>query len=217
MVNPQVLNFFLAGAVILAVVAFRFLRTANPTFRLFGIGLAMYSAAFAIWASIVALQPAELTTWTSVGVAFFGGAHLFYVASAVSDFSKPVQRNLLVVAVVFLLGLFVLRTWILPSTPSFSPAGLFYFNAEAPVMLGYILVFAGSFMPAIHVVSSHIAQKNLAMFTRIFFNLTVLTAVVLLTSADETLQYWNGAVMALGLLGLLVNFVTTTPRYKMIA
>jgi hypothetical protein len=217
MVNPQVLNFFLAGAVILAVVAFRFLRTANPTFRLFGIGLAMYSAAFAIWASIVALQPAELTTWTSVGVAFFGGAHLFYVASAVSDFSKPVQRNLLVVAVVFLLGLFVLRTWILPSAPSFSPAGLFYFNAEAPVMLGYILVFAGSFMPAIHVVSSHIAQKNLAMFTRIFFNLTVLTAVVLLTSADETLQYWNGAVMALGLLGLLVNFVTTTPRYKTIA
>jgi hypothetical protein len=217
MVNPQVLNFFLAGAVILAVVAFRFLRTANPTFRFFGFGLAMYSAAFAVWTSIVALQPAELTTWTSVGVAFFGGAHFFYVAAAVSDFSKSVQRNLLVVAVVFLLGLFVLRTWILPSAPSFSPAGLFSFNAEAPVMLGYILVFAGSFMPAIHIVSSHIAQKNLAMFTRIFFNLTVLTAVVLLTSADETLQYWNGAVMALGLLGLLVNFVTTTPRYKTIA
>lgn len=217
MVNSEVTNFFIAGAVILAVVAFRFIRNTNATFRFFGIGLALYSVAFGVWAVIVATHPADLSTWTSVGVAFFGVAHIFYVAAATSDFTKVVQRNLLIIAAVFLLGLFVLRTWILPSAPSFSPAGLYYFNAEPPVMLMYILVFAGSFMPAIHVVTSHIAQKNLAMFTRIFLNLTVLTAVVLLTSSDETLQYWNGAVMALGLLGLLVNYLTTTPRYKTVA
>lgn len=213
MINNDVVNFFIAGAVILAFVAFRFIRSDQRTFRLFGLGLSLYSVAFAVWAFLAATHPADLDTWTSVGVAFFGLAHLFFVASATSDWSTRTQRILLAIAVVFLSGLFVVRTFLLPSKPSFSEAGLYYFNAQPPVLLLYILVFTGALMPAIHVVTSHIAEKTLAMFTRIFFNLTVLTAVVLLTSADEVLQYWNGAVMSLGLLGLLVIYIRRAPTY----
>ncbi len=214
MVNREVMNFFVAGTVILAVVAFRFLRTEKSTFRFFGIGLLLYSVAFAVWAFMVVLQPAELSTWTSVGVASFGVAHMFFVASATSDWSTRVQRLLLVIAATFLGALFVLRTWVFPSTPSFSENGLFYFNSEPPITLMYLLVFTGALMPAIHVVTAHIAQRNLAVLTRIFFNLTVLTAVVLLSTKDDTLQYWNGAVMALGLLGLLVINMRYAPEYK---
>ena len=62
-------------------------------------------------------------------------------------------------------------------------------------------------MTALHVVTSRITQWRQAALTRIFFNLIILGGVILLTSADDNLQYLNSALLTTGFLGLLVLYV----------
>ncbi|MEN9739985.1 MAG: hypothetical protein RLZ72_251 [Actinomycetota bacterium] len=211
MVNSNVVTFFVLGTIALGFVGFRFLTSSGVLFRRFGIGLALYALAFAVWSVIVATQPADLQLWTTLGVLPFGVAHLFHVSAATFDWKQSNRLIALGSASTFLAVLFVLRTWVFPSTPGFSDGGLFYFNADPVVTLLYILVFAGAFMPALHVVSSHIGTRWLAALTRIGFNLVVLGAVVLLASYDDNMQYVNGFIMGGGFLGLAVSYLIARP------
>lgn len=211
MVNTNVVTFFVLGTIALGFLGFRFLRADGVLFRRFGLGLALYAVAFAVWSIIVATQPADLALWTSLGVIPFGVAHFFHVSAATYDWNQSNRLIALGSASTFMAILFVLRSWVFPSTPGFSDGGLFYFNADPVVTILYILVFAGAFMPALHVVSSHIGTRWLAALTRIGFNLVVLGAVVLLASYDDNLQYVNGFVMGGGFLGLTVSYLIARP------
>jgi hypothetical protein len=62
-------------------------------------------------------------------------------------------------------------------------------------------------MTAIQVVTTHITLWRQAALTRIFFNLIVLGGVILLTSADDQMQYLNSALLTTGFLGLFVLYV----------
>ena len=216
MVNNNVVFFFAVGAVAFAFLAIRYVPSPERTFKLFGAALGLLSLAFAIWGVIVGVHPADaaLELWTTIGVFPFGLASLAFVAAATSDWSKKTQNVLLGVAAVVLGVLFVVRTFIDPSSPSFSDSGLFYFNAKPLALLLYVVVFAGAIMPAIHVVTSHLASKSLATATRLSFNLVTLSSVVLLVSKDDELQNWNGYLLLAGLLALVIAYVSNKPAYK---
>ena len=213
--NPNVVIFFLVGALVFALLAVRFLGVKKYPHKAFGFGMAFFALAFLVWAGIVASHPEPLDTFMSLGVLPFVAAFFALVASATYDWTQSNRRLVFVIAVVYLVGLFALRTWALPSTPGFSENGLIYFNAAPAVTLMYALAFAGSFMPALHVVTREIPNRALAALTRIFFNLVVLTGVILMVSLDDNLQNLNGVLMLAGLLGLLVLYVPTSVKAKL--
>ena len=205
--NQNVVNFFAVGTVTLGFLGWRFAANPAPVFRMFGIGLGLFALSFALFTVIVRVHPAELETWSSVAVLPFVAGYFFHIGAATFDWLPRKRMLVMAIAAVFLTGLYLMRTFVYPSTPGFSPNGLYYFHARPPALLLYILAFAGAFMPAVHVVSSHIAKRSLAAMTRICFNLVVLGAVILLTSYDDELQYLNGVVMVFGFLSLLVLYM----------
>lgn len=211
--NSNAFIFFLIGTLAFSVLAFRFISAKNYAFRMFGSGLALLALAFATWSVIIATKPADLTLLTTLGVIPFGVANILFVAAGTSDFQASTRRNLLVIASLVIGGLFVYRTWGSPSQPNFSSNGLFYFNVDAAGILTYVVVFAGALMPAVHVVTSHISAVRDAMFTRLFFNAVTLSGVVLLVSKDDDLQYWNGYLMLIALIGLVVTHFRKNPEF----
>jgi hypothetical protein len=138
---------------------------------------------------------------------------LFFVATGTSDFGAQGRRILLVVAAVVITGLFVLRTFVTPSTPLINDNGYFYFNADPLAILLYVIVFAGALMPAVHIVTLHTADKNTGIFTRLAFNVVTLSGVVMLVSTSDDLQSLNGDVMLLGLIWLVVTHIRKSPEY----
>lgn len=215
MTNLNVFIFFLVGGLSFALLGFRFVSGKTYAFRMFGIGMSLLALAFATWSIIVLTNPGteDLKMLTTIGVIPFGLANLFFVAAGTSDFTASTRRNLLVVAAAVIGALFVVRTFVAPSQPSFSDNGLFYFNADPLAMLLYVVVFAGALMPAVHVVTLHIASVRDAMFTRLFFNLVTLSGVVLIVSTSDDLQSLNGYVLLFGLLGLVVTHIRKTPEF----
>lgn len=215
--NPNVVSFFLIGAAIFAVVANRFWRTTNSSFRNFALGLYCFAAAFLIWAAIVATHPTPLDAYMSIGVLPFVAGFFALVSSATFDWAKRNRNLIFGITAAYLLAMFALRTWAYPSAPGFSDRGLIYFNAQPPILLMYVLVFAGAFMPALHVVTKQIPDRLVAALTRIFFNLIVLTGVILMVSYDDDLQYLNGYVMGAAFLGLLVIYAPKAVKEKLSA
>ena len=219
MVNNNVVWFFALGAVAFAFLAIRYLPSTERTFKMFGAALGLMALAFATWGVIIFVHPsnaADLASWTTIGVIPFGLASLAFVAAATSDWSKKTQNILLSVAAAVLALLFVVRTFVTPSEPSFSKSGLFYFNASAAALMLYVIVFAGAIMPAIHVVTSHLSSKSLATATRLSFNVVTLGFAVLLVSKDDELQNWNGYLLLAGLISLVVTYLTKKPAYKQV-
>ncbi|MFM6980849.1 MAG: hypothetical protein ACKOWE_05545 [Micrococcales bacterium] len=207
--NTNVFGFFLLAAGIFGFLSFRFASAKKAPYTHFGFGLAAFSLAFLVWAYIVISVPSAemLSTLMTVGVVPFVAGFLLLVSSATYDWKSSNRTLILSIAVVFLVGLFVLRTFVLPSEPAFSDNGLIYFNADPIIELMYVLAFAGGFMTSLQVVSRSISDRLTAALTRIFFNVVVVCGVILLVSHDDVLQNYNGYLMLAGLVGLLVVYL----------
>lgn len=205
--NLNVVLFFLLGSGIFALLGFKFYALKVNPFKDFGIGIALFGLSFLGFAAIVATHPADLGLMMSLAVLPFVGGFIALVSSATFNWQKNTRTMMMGIAIAFLVTLFALRTWVYPSDPGFSENGLVSFHAQPPVLLLYILAFAGGLMTALHVVTSRITQWRQAALTRIFFNLIILGGVILLTSADDNLQYLNSALLTTGFLGLLVLYV----------
>lgn len=205
--NLNVVLFFLLGSGIFALLGFKFYALKVNPFKDFGIGIALFGLSFMGFAAVVATHPADLGLMMSLSVLPFVAGFIALVSSATFNWQKNTRTMMLGIAIAFLVTLFALRTWVYPSDPGFSENGLVSFHAQPPVLLLYILAFAGGLMTALHVVTSRITQWRQAALTRIFFNLIILGGVILLTSADDNLQYLNSALLTTGFLGLLVLYV----------
>jgi hypothetical protein len=212
--NNNVFAFFLIGTLAFALLAFRFVAAKNYAFRMFGTGLALLSFAFATWSVIILTHPADLAPLTTLGVIPFGLANIFFVAAGTSDFQPATRRNLLIVATAVIGGLFAYRTFGAASEPFIDGNGYFYFNAAPLAVILYVVVFAGALMPAVHVVTSHVASVRAAMFTRLFFNGVTLSGVILLVANNsDELQLLNGYLMLIGLIGLVLTHVRKSPEF----
>jgi len=205
---PSVLNivlFFMLGSGIFALVGFKFWSLKVNPFRDFGIAVALFGLAFMGWGIVIAIKPVDLAMAVAVSIAPFVLGFLFLVSSATFNWQKRNRTLTFVIAAIFLVSLFVLRTVVMPSEPSFSENGLLYFGAKPAVLILYVLAFGGAFMPALHVISSRMTVWRQAALTRIFFNLIVLGGVILMVSLDDQLQYLNSLILTVGFVGLLVN------------
>ncbi len=209
--NYGVVAFFAAGAVMVAFLAWRFISASPQQLRLFGFGLACLSAAFAIWTFVVWNRPDSLTLWTALGLVAFLPGYFFFMRTATYNWTQKNRNIVLAIAGVYLIVLFVLRTFVYPSEPGFSERGLFYFNAHPLVLLLYVFSFASALMPAVYSVSQSISLRWLARTTLVCFNLAIVCGVVLLTSYDDDLQTYNGCLMGIAFLALIVAYLRHKP------
>lgn len=212
--NLDATFYFAFGTIAMLFVAWRFIASKQTPLKQFGHGLLAYGLAFATWTYIVATHPANLDLVSTIGVIPFVAGHLLMVNAATHDWQSKNRQLAFGFGGAFLVVLFVLRTWVMPSAPGFSDQGLFYFHADPIVLLMYIVTFAGAFMTALQVVSNRIATRWLAAMTRIGFNMVVLSGAILLAASDENLQYYNGWVMLIGLLMLVVSYLRAKPTVK---
>lgn len=205
--NSNVMGFFVIGAAIFGLLSARFLSAKKAPYTNFGFGMAAFALAFLAWGVIVGIQPTDsLELYMTLGVLPFVAGFLFLVSSATYDWLAKNRNLAMVFAVAFLVALFVLRTFVLPSDPGFSENGLIYFNAQPLIELMYVLAFAGGFMTSLQVVSREIKHRLTAALTRIFFNLVVVCGVILLVSRNDELQQFNGVLMLSALIGLAVVY-----------
>ncbi len=187
--------FFVMGTGAMWFLAYKFLLAKDATYRHFGAGLGLYGLAFAIWTVLVFTKPENLEVLTTLGVIPFALAHLFFLMSSTESL-KAKNRSLIIMSgVVYLAALFLLRTFVYPSHPGFSENGLFYFNAQPPVVAFYIGAFAASLVPAIYSVSQKMKDETLKYVTQIGFTIAAIGGIVLVTSLDDNLQTINGWVM----------------------
>ena len=208
--NFMVVAFFIVGTIVLTFLGWRFASDPNPVFRQFGIGLGFVALASAIWSVIVWVHPDELEFWNSIGVSVFVPSYFFFLNAATENWLPRSRKLVLVGAAAYLIALFALRTFVLPSEPSFSERGLFYFNAQPLVLLLYIVSFAGSASSAVYAVVRAITLRWLATTTLVSFNLVIMCSVILLASYDDDLQIYNGLLMGIGFLALFAVYL----RYK---
>ncbi|MFM8927756.1 MAG: hypothetical protein ACKOFA_06125 [Rhodoluna sp.] len=201
----NVFLFFLLGSGIFAFVGFKFWSLKVNPFRDFGIAIAMFGLAFMGWGFVVYLKPTELAMPVALSIVPFVLGFIFMVSSATFNWQKNNRLLTFIIAVAFLVGLFALRTYVLPSDPHFSDSGLLYFGAKPEVLILYVLAFGGAFMPALHVISSRMTVWRQAALTRIFFNLIVLGGVIMMVSKNDHLQVLNSYILTVGFVGLLVN------------
>ena len=149
--------------------------------------------------------------WTTLGVAVFLPGYLFFLRAAVQNW-QPRNRHLALGAALVYLGvLFIVRTFMATSEPTFSERGLFYFNAQLIVLLFYIIAFVGAALPAVYAISRSISVPWLSRATLFCFNLVVICGVILLTSYDDDLQVYNGYLMGFGFLALLAMYLRQKP------
>lgn len=200
--------FFVVGTGVLWYLAYRFLSTKSAVFRHFGTGLGLYGLAFAIWSLAVFTKPVNLDPITTLGVIPFAVAHLFFLMASTEKLKASNRSAVLFGGVAYLAALFLLRTFIYPSEPGFSENGLFYFNAQPPVIALYIGAFAASLLPAIYAVSQKMKDDVLKYVTHIGFTIAAIGGIVLVTSVDDNLQTINGWVMGLTYAVILAVFST---------
>lgn len=200
--------FFVVGTGAMWFLASRFLSAKGATFRHFGTGLALYGAAFAVWGLAVLVKPADLDAMTTVGVIPFALAHLFFLMACTEKTKASTRSLILLGGLGYLAALFLIRTFIYPSAPGFSENGLFYFNAQPPVIALYILAFAASLLPAINAVTQQMKDKVLKNVSQIGFTIAAIGGIVLVTSVDDSLQTINGWVTGLTYVVLLAVYAT---------
>ncbi len=109
----NVVLFFLMGSGIFALIGFKFWSLKVNPFRDFGIAVAMFGLAFLGWGLVIALKPAELAMPVALSIVPFVLGFLFLVSSATFNWQKRNRLLTFVIAAVFLVSLFVLRTLVL--------------------------------------------------------------------------------------------------------
>ncbi len=210
--NFMVGLFFLSATLIGLVAALQFLQAKNKTLKAFGFGLLLNSLAFAIWTAAVLIQPAQLEAWVTIGVVPFILSLLAYLSAGIQKLPNKSQQNLLAAASVLGVGLFALRTYVLPSHADFSADGLFFFNPDPVVNAIYVvsLVFVG--LVAIPAASGKFKNfVDRTVFVAAFTTL-VIGGILLLTTKDTTLLYLTGYAMAAANIAILIRFGLRSPR-----
>lgn len=203
--------FFVFGTAAMWFTAYKFWSAKGAIYKHFGSGLALYGLGFAIW-SVAVFTKSNVDFWTTLGVIPFAAAHLFYLMAATIKTRSSTRSLILIAGAAYLTVLFFFRTFIYPSNPGFSNDGLFYFNAQAPVIAMYILAFTLSVFPAIATVSQHLKDPILRIVMQVCFPILLVGGIILVASYDDELQTINGWVT--GITWAVVVSVLAQKRIK---
>lgn len=200
--------YFIATSLVIAFLSYKFLSKKTATFKFFGIGLAFFAVAFAIWSAVVLTKPTDLETFTTLGVLPFSVGLYFFLMAGTSKLKASNRSLAMMLGVGYLALMLFLRTFVYQSAPAFSENGLFYFHADPVIVALYIGAFAAALFPATNAVSQQIKDGTLKFVTQLALTMLIIGGVVMLTSFDDTLQLINGYVMAVALAALLVAYST---------
>lgn len=185
--------FFVVGTAAMWFMAYKFWSAKGSIYKNFGAGLALYGLGFAVW-SVAVFTKSNVDLWTTIGVIPFASAHLFYLMAATGKARSSTRSLILLAGVAYLISLFFIRTFIYQSSPGFSNNGLFYFNAQSPVVAMYILAFTLSVFPAISAVSQQLKDSTLRIVMQVCFPILLVGGIILVASYDDDLQTINGWV-----------------------
>lgn len=199
--------FFVAGTAAMWFLAYKFWSAKGALFKHFGAGLALYGLGFAAW-SVTVFTKSDIELWTTLGVIPFATAHIFFLMAATEKLKTSARTLVLCAGVGYLVALFFLRTFVFPSSPSFSDDGLFYFHAQPAVIALYILAFTLSLLPAITAVSQALKDKTLRIVSQVAFTILAVGGIILVTSYDDDLQTINGWVMGITWIVVLATYAT---------
>lgn len=208
MSNLLVPLFFVHATVGIGIAAWWFHNRKDKNLRIFGLGLAGYSAGFAAWAAAVIIQPENLKPLILLGAIPFLLAHFLYAKVAYKNinFAKTSLLTLLVAGTIT--ATFVVRTFLYPSDAYFSEEGLLYFGLHPVAVAFYIATLTLTFLPAINVVGellkkSAVRIKLQAALTTLFIN-----GLIIVSSENELLLTINGYVFGAALIVLWFTALT---------
>jgi hypothetical protein len=182
-------------------------RARDKSLRMFGHGLLFLAVAFAIWSAAVIIRPQNLESWVTVGVVFLL-VMLWFSISAAAYKLKPGSRALVqTLGLCLLVGLFILRTFVLKSKPYFSSGGLFFFNPEPAVRAMYDFGMAAAVLPAVTAAGKAIKSSVYHSLFMAGWSAIVIGGVIQVSSNDIKLLYIDGWVMGLVYLALWTSFL----------
>ena len=207
--NPSVLLFFLHNVLATVLLGGKFVSKRDPVTKNFGIALLLDGVAFAIWSVAVALKPANLETYVTIGVFFFVASLIAFLNAGTQNMSPSARRSLLVLGVIVGAVVFYIRAFVYPSMPSFSAGGFFFFNPHPIVQMIYIFGLALTAIPAIDALASKF-QGVYAGLIRYGFIAEVVGGVILITSTNAGSANVSALLLTGWIIGLVYFLLWTT-------
>lgn len=207
--DPMISVFFVAGGLLMLILAIAYLIPKIKAFRLFGIGIILDAIAFEIWAYMSIARPDNLEVITNIGILFFFASFIMYSLVVLSTLKGRFRIFVSIFTAILFAALLVMRFIFVKSNPHFLDSGLFSWGIEPQVMYIYVVISSFTILPAAYIVAGkfkNAAARNLIQFG---FTLIVIGITVLLTSDNRELQTFNGYGMIAGLLLATVSQVAT--------
>lgn len=193
--NILVALFFLHNVLATALLGGKFFARNDKVLKNFGIALLLNCVAFSIWSFAVLTRPENISAYVTYGVAFFIIALVFLLNTGTQDLKPATRQKILIGGSLSAAVLFYLRTFIYPTTPSFSPEGFFFFNVHPLMQMFYIFGLVISSLLALKLVASRF--KNIyATLIWFSFLIEVIGGILLLTTSDSQVLYLTGLIMS---------------------
>lgn len=207
----MIIFFFIFCAVSIFISGMRLSHiNSTATTRATGRALMMSGVAFAIWTIAVILKPIgeALNFWVGGGAVVFIGGLIFFSQAAVSYLDSKKRQLILASVIIYSVVLIFLR-FVLPSNPSFSADGLFFFQPHDIVKFMYVVLMTAVIFPSIQRTAYDLAAKDtfIASIFTASMVANLIGGILLLVSvkdAQDTLLYLVGWGMGVALLFLLL-------------
>ena len=139
-------------------------------------------------------MPKNLELFVAIGSLFFIVSLITFLSAGLQNVSASNRKILLLTGSVVAVVLFLIRTFIYPSEPGFSPEGLFFFNPHPVVQVIYIFILALTALPAIDALASKFTQPY-ASLVRYGFIAEVMGGLILITSTNTLVLYIDGWII----------------------
>lgn len=196
MINPLVVSFFLHNVLATLLLGFKFRGRSDAVLKNFGSALILNGIAFAIWSAAVVMRPQNLELFITIGTLFFIASLITFLSAGLQNINESTRRTLLLTGFVVAVILFLIRTFVYPSQPGFSPEGLFFFNPHPIVQIIYIFGLALTALPAIDALASKFAQPYSSL-VRYGFIAEVMGGFILITSTNTFFLYIAGWIIGI--------------------
>lgn len=192
--NILVTLFFLHNVLATTYLGSKFSTQKDGTLKNFGISLLLNAIAFSVWSFAIITQAEELTTFVTIGVAFFITSLVFLLNAGIQNVNPSFRSKLLLLGSFAAVVLFYLRTFIIPAKPFISNEGFFFFNVHPLTQMVYIFALLLTSVMAINAVASKFKGVYSAVI-RFCFLIQVIGGIILLTTTDTEVLYLSGWIM----------------------
>lgn len=196
MINPLVVSFFLHNVLATLILGFKFRGRSDPVLKNFGLALILNGIAFAIWSAAVVTRPQNLELFITIGTLFFIASLVTLLSAGLQNIGESNRRTILLAGSIAAIALFLLRTFVYPSQPGFSPEGLFFFNPHPIVQVIYIFGLALAALPAVDALASKFS-KLYSSLVRYGFIAEVMGGLILVTSTNTLVLYIAGWIIGI--------------------